>query len=76
MKFRPLEDIKSKGRLFEADNWYTAEKHGVAYADVERWYANGWCEIEGREPPPPRQVRGAVVQPHSTVHQHQEVSNA
>lgn len=75
MKFRPLEDIKSRGRVFEAGNQYTSEKHGVADADIERWYANGWCEIDGRDPPPPRQVRGVVVQAQSTTHTHEEVNH-
>jgi hypothetical protein len=75
MKFTPLEDIKAKGRLYEAGSPCDSEKQGIPNETVERWYASGWCEIEGREPAPERKVRGVVVRPHTAKHQHKEQSN-
>lgn len=72
MKFRPREDIRAKGRTFEignpeSPNTYDSAKQGLDDATVERWYNAGWCEIEGRDPAPPRQVRrGVVVQAHNS----------
>ena len=76
MNFTPLEDVRSKGRLYDEGNRYDSEKHDIPDEDVERWYTNGWVTIEGREPPPARQVRGAEVQPENSNHQHKESPHA
>lgn len=69
MKFTPKEDIKAKGgRLFEADNTYDSHKHQLDDATIERWYSNGWTEIEGRDPAPERQVRGVIVRVNKATH--------
>ena len=66
IRFKPLEDIKAMGRVFEKDNLLDSEKQGVPERRVERWYEHGLCEIEGRDPPPPRKVVNAKVTPHSS----------
>lgn len=68
MKFTPREDIRSKGRIWEAGNTYDSQKHGVDDADVDRWYNAGWTEVEGRDPAPERKVTRATLKPHSTKH--------
>jgi len=65
MRFQAKENFKHWHMLFEQGNWYTAESYGIASADVDSFYAAGWAEVEGRDPAPARQVRGAVVQPDS-----------
>lgn len=76
MKFTPKEDIRTKpmyGLLLEEGNTVDSEKRGIPDELVERWYQNGWCEIEGRDPAPERKVRGVVLQPHSAKHAQKEV---
>lgn len=75
MKCTPKEDVKSMGRTFEEGSPFDSVKQGIPDELVERWYENGWIEIEGREPSPERQVRGVVIRPDSTVHQQKETKN-
>ena len=72
MKFTPKEDFKSKATTFEAGNRYDSDKQGMTEEQLKRWHANGWTEVEGWDPAPPRQVRGVVVQPHSARHAQKE----
>lgn len=69
MKFTAKEDFQSKGRFFEAGNTYDSAKHGIDDADVSRWYGAGWCDIEGRDPAPERNMNGVTVKPDSAKHE-------
>lgn len=51
MKFTVLHDFKAIVP-FEAGNSHDSEKLGILEADVERWYRNGFVQIEGRDPAP------------------------
>lgn len=68
MKFTPKEIFRSGRMTFEPGNSYDSEIHGIPDANVDRWYAAGWCEVEGRDPAPERQVRGVVVRPQKAAH--------
>lgn len=63
MKFTPTEDIKSKGRIYEADAALDSEKQGIPDETIERWYQSGWIEIEGRDPSPERKPGAQRIQP-------------
>lgn len=51
MKFKVLHDFKSF-MPFEAGNSHDSVKLGIPDADVERWYRNGFVQIEGKDPAP------------------------
>lgn len=76
MKFTPKEDIKGKaGKLFEEGNTYDSEKQGLDDETIERWYRNGWLEIEGRDPSPERNMGGVKIQPHTATHKQKDSLN-
>ena len=68
MRFTPKEDIRWERTVFEEGNTYSSEKQGVPDESVERWYAMGLAEIEGRDPSGPRQTSGGALQPQSALH--------
>lgn len=51
MKFTVLHDFKAF-MPFEAGNSHDSEKLGIPGADVERWYRNGFVQIDGKDPAP------------------------
>lgn len=68
MRFTTKEEIRSKGKILEAGNTFDAEVQGFTKEDVMRWYAAGFCEVEGLEPAPERNPQGQVVRPENAAH--------
>jgi hypothetical protein len=71
MKFKVLHEFRSGPKTFEAGNTYDADKHAEATDEkVGRWYAAGFVELEGVEPPPPVDPQRRVTLAPEKVLQH------
>lgn len=68
MKFTAKEEFRHGHTTFETGNTYDSAKHGLTDAEVMSFHANGWAEVEGKDPAPARQVIGAQLNPHSAKH--------
>lgn len=67
MKFKVLHDFKANG-LFEAGNSHDSEKLGVDVETVERWYRQGWVQIDGYETAPDIDPKRTELAVKSTKH--------
>lgn len=52
MKFTVLTEFKGADRTFEEGNSHSTEALGIPEQSVERWYRQGWVQIDGMTPAP------------------------
>lgn len=64
MKFKVLHDFKAF-MAFEAGNSHDSAKLGIPDSDVERWYRNGFVQIEGKDPAPALDPKRTEIAVHS-----------
>lgn len=62
MKFTVKHEFKHGHRTFEIDNSHDSDNiEDLSESDVERYYAAGWLDIEGRDPGPEAKPVGAEL---------------
>ena len=89
MKFTPketfqhtpqgLDPVAAKGVAFvwEEGNTYDSAAQGLSDAEVLYFRDNGWAEVEGQDPAPPRDPGNVTLTPDTAAHANEapEVGN-